>query len=475
MREVVFASAFGTSDIATGFRVAQTASVVPANLVSGDLLSAAFAPAYARESRRDPASGRAMLWGYSIWLTFTLTFVAVGVYCYRDVIVNVIVPGSSIATTIIAQEILGVLCWSIPLFGLSAVQAYALGVHNIYLMTSIRPLIQSLGLLGGTLTAISTGWIQWLSLGFIAAWIAYVAMCSTALIRNGYLGLPQRASITQGWRFIVTGVRNIAPLLLLPVALQTSIVLERVFSSFGPSGLVAAVDYARTISESVMSLIAVPLGVLGLTQLSGIQGPDYRRRVAKMCDFVVVVMMPVSAVLVVGSGAIVSLIYARGNFDSAATNLVSGVLVGLSIGLMFQVLGYSLSRALTAAGRNRSVLLYTLIAIAGQIAVQGVGVQHFGPMAIGLGPSVFGLLLSVGCAFALGELKRVARRIATLLPGCIATLIVVLPDLGPYAAIALVALVWAINIALFPSLRSTLWDQVRPILSKRISRQTPAA
>ena len=41
--------------------------------------------------------------------------------------------------------------------------------------------------------------------------------------------------------------------------------LERTFASLGVPALIASVDYARTVSDSFMSLIAVPLALLGLS------------------------------------------------------------------------------------------------------------------------------------------------------------------------------------------------------------------
>lgn len=458
VREVVFAGAFGTGSVASGFRVAQTATIVPANLVSGDLLSAAFAPTYARDAKLDPARAKSMLQGYILWISVVLLGVSMAVYFSRTILVGIIVPGADAETLEQATILLGLLCWVIPLYGLSAVQAYALGAHGNYLPTSSRQMLQSVGLLLGTLLAVTTGWMPWLAVGLLAAWVVNVCICWGLLVRGHLVGIPRKEDFSQGGRFVIEGAKGIAPLFMLPVALQLSIVLERVFASLGDPGLVAAVDYARTISESVMSVVAVPLGILGLTQLSALGRRDYRRQVSRMNDTILVLIFPISAVLVVCARPIVELLYKRGEFGPEAELLTTNVLVGLSAGLAFQVLGYSLSRALTAVGRNRAVLVCTLAAIFGQIVVQWQGITTLGPVAIGLGPSTYGIILTLGTAFALGLERRLAWQLFSILPAMAATVVLVLYDLDAVLELVLVTVVWVANIGFVKSLRLSVTD-----------------
>jgi putative peptidoglycan lipid II flippase len=469
-REVIFAAAFGAGNVASGFRVAQTASMVPANLIAGDLLSAAFAPTYALEAKRNPARASAQLWGYSVWVSLVLGVAAAGVYFSRSALVVWMVPGATASVQSQGAEFLGIMSVTIPLYGLSAIMSYALGAHGVYSATSVRPLIQSVGLLAGTALAISTGWVPWLAVGLVVAWVIYTALCAFLLAQRGLLDTTTWRELFDGWRFVADGAKRIAPLFFLPVALQLSIVLERLFSSLGDDGLIAAVDYARTISDSVMSLIAVPLGILGLTQLSALSAAQYRTTVSKMSSFVVSLMLPVSAVLTISALPIVQAIYVRGRFGDEAAELTSGVLVGLCVGLVFQVLGYSLSRALTAVSRNKAVLMITLAALVAQGLVQGLGIASFGPIAIGLGPSAFGLVLTVGCALSLGLINGIVRQCLAAVPAILVSVAVLLLDVPFTGGLIIAVVAWAINILSFGVLRSPLTDQLMPLIRSLASR-----
>lgn len=465
-REIVFAGAFGAGDVASGFRVAQSASMVPANLISGDLLSAAFAPTYSRQVQDDIGAARATLTAYTVWLSLLLSLVASAVYFAREPIVRAMVPGLEDSSMGLAMDFLGVLSWAIPLYGISAVHSLALAAQGRYLSTSLRPIIQSLGLLSGTIAAVTLGWLPWLAYGFIIAWCIYAIVCFILLLRAASFGRIRWNQLLASWALFVAGLITVVPLLPLPIFMQLSIILERLFSSLGDQGLVAAVDYARTISDSVMSVVAVPLGVLGLTSLAGLPSRSYRRKVSGLSELVLIFVLPTAGLLFLLADPIVRLLFQRGAFDDAARHLTVSVLVGHSLGLTFQVLGYALSRALTADGRNRVVLMVTILGLAVQIVVQGLGIVVIGPIAIGLGPSAFGLVLTVGFALALGLLGRILYCLSCLAPTILLTVILSLWN-GNFLAVAGVLMVgFLLNVWIAPPLRHRVHRHLKPLLSK---------
>ena len=228
-REVVFAATFGTGSVASGFRVAQTSSIVTANVVSGDVF-AAFAPSYSRAAVEGADRARRLLIAYAFWLGLLLLLLAGAVFVARDVIVGFVAPGASAGVKSYAADFLGVLAWAIPLYGVTAVFAYALGVHERYVSTSVRPIIQSTGLIAGTMLALWTHEILWLGYGFVAAWVFYTVITLSTVSRHGLLAGASWADFRGSGGAIGAGFRAVIPLLPLPLAVQMSIVLERVFS-----------------------------------------------------------------------------------------------------------------------------------------------------------------------------------------------------------------------------------------------------
>ncbi|MEZ0446839.1 lipid II flippase MurJ [Cellulomonas sp. ICMP 17802] len=445
LREIVFAAAFGTGATATGFRVAQTASIVPANLVSGDLISAAFAPSYAKLSASDARRANSLLVAYLLWVTSVLGLVSLVVFVTRADLVAIIVPGALPTVQATASSLLAVLAWVIPVYGISTITSYALSATGAFAQNAIRPMVQSVGLLVGTVMAVWLGSMSWLAWGFLAAWVLYAAR--GLFLLRGRLAFTGGPAVREGGLMVLQGIRGIAPLIVLAVALQGSIVLERVFASYGADGLVASIDYARTISDSVMSTIALPLGILGLTQLPQVRTSESQRILTRMTEFVCVTVIPISMVLMLAARPAVDLLYARGRFDVQAASLTSAVLAGLSAGLTFQVLSYTMARAITGRGNTRPVLTWSLVAIVAQCLVQGIGVPLVGGVAVGVGVSVYGAVLTFGLSRALGLGRATLAVLVRWLPTMVAGFASVAAGLSWGAGASVVLLVFAINVA----------------------------
>lgn len=461
-REVVFAQAFGTGPVAAGFRVAQTVSFVPANLVSNDILPGAFVPSYAREVRNDSDRAALLARSYALAVAVLVAIPTVLVVLYARLIVDTIVPGGAPEMKDQATAFLQILAWCIPAYGLSAIFALILVTHGRVGAQSLRPALQSVGLLAGTLLAITTGHIALLASGFVAAWVVYALMTGGICWSGGYFKTPQGFSFTVAGKFLLADGRRVLPLLPLPIIIQASILIERFFASLGDEELLASVDYARTVSDSVMSLIAVPLGVLGLTRLSGLRASDFRRVMLRAVNVTLLSVPLMGALIVVFAPDIISLIYERGAFDSAAVTVTSQVLMGQSVLLVAQVLGYFLVRATMAEGRNKIVLYATGFAVLGQVGVQALVLTPLGAAALGLGPSVNGLVLVVILSVALGIGREV---LAGLVFSCVPLVLVVglsvlavLPSgLG---AGGLIFAVWVVQLAVSRRWRNTLRQEL---------------
>lgn len=462
LREIVFASAFGTGSVAAGFRVAQSVSFVPANLVSNDILPGAFVPSYAKAVREDLDKAAVLARSYVLAVSVLVAIPTIAMVLYARPIVDVIVPGGGPEMRDQAVAFLQVLAWCIPAYGLSAVFALILATHGRVGAQSIRPALQSAGLLAGTLLAISTGQIAMLAVCFVVAWIIYALLTAGICWSGGYFRTAQGFSMSVAGKFLLSDGRRVLPLLPLPLIVQASILIERFFASLGEEELLASVDYARTISDSVMSLIAVPLGILGLTRLSGLQAGDFREGMLRAVYVTFVSVPIVGALIVVFAPSIVSLTFERGAFDAAAVTATAQVLVGHAVLLVAQVLGYFLVRATMAQGRNRIVLYATAVAVLCQIGVQALVLTPLGALALGLGPSVYGLVLAVVLSLSLGIGREVLTGLAF---ACLPLAVVIGMSVLAYLpsdlwAGGLLVAVWVAQLAMSQRWRKTLRQEL---------------
>lgn len=446
-REVLFAAAYGAGPTASAFRVAQTATFVPVNLLTSDLLSAAFLPRYTALHAEDPRAARRVLWSYLLVLGSGSLVLAAVLHAAAPALTAAVAPGLSASTSGTAADLLAGLAWCCPLIVVSALLGYALVADGSYGLLAARPLLQSGGLVLGTAAAVVTGHVQWLATGFTAAWAGYLLLCVHGVHRRRLLHGPTGLTAALVAACSREAGRVVRPLLALPLLLQATIVLERVLSSLVSDSTVAAVDYAKVVTESVIGLVAVPLGVLGLAELPRRSAAEQREVVDRVTRQVLLLLVPASAVLVAAAPLVVEVLYGRGQLDGEGRRQITLVLLGLAAGLWAQVLGYVLVKALTAQGRTREVLACMAPALAAQAAVQALALTALGPVALGLGPSAYGLVLVATAGRRLGTgavLRSAARRL--VVPAALSALVLVLVaarDAGPYAAVALVLLVWA--------------------------------
>jgi peptidoglycan biosynthesis protein MviN/MurJ (putative lipid II flippase) len=166
-------------------------------------------------------------------------------------------------------------------------------------------------------------------------------------------------------------------------------------------------------------------------------------------------------------------LFERGAFDVAARQLTATVLVGLAVGLPLQILGYSLARALSAVGRNRVLAAWTIASLTAQMVVQLVGVPLLGPIAIGLGPSVAGLVLASGLAVVLGRGGQLGRFVLATAPATAVTAIALVVAPVPVVVQGgVVALAWAVNLAAVRSTREIMASEI-PRLVRDALRRSP--
>lgn len=409
VREIVFAAAFGTGVISTGFRVSVTATLTPSNLVVSDIVSSGFAPAYTRARELDPARARATLRAYTVWVSGILGALSIAIFTTRSTLVRLLIPGAGSDVHEHASSFIAILAWTIPLFGLAQVASYALSAEGIHWGNGLRPTLQSIGLLLGTGLAMVTGQPLWLAIGFFVAWLAYVVACMSRLVALGAFGSFGWKDVTVGAQIVYHGIVAVFPLVILGGFVQASVLAERFIASSGPANLIASLDYAKMVADTATLVIAMPLGVLGLTRLPKLSRAQAELETGRMLSISLVLSVPFAILVAVFATPLTKVLFERGAFDSEDVSTTAAALVGLSLAVVPQGVVYVLSRVLAGRGSNRPVLLWGAIGLTAQLAVQATLIDSVGAYAIGIGIAVNALVVCVALAIVAGVGALLAR------------------------------------------------------------------
>jgi peptidoglycan biosynthesis protein MviN/MurJ (putative lipid II flippase) len=188
-----------------------------------------------------------------------------------------------------------------------------------------------------------------------------------------------------------TLLRNIAELFVANQTSNASSVIDRHIQSFVPAGGVAAINYSAQLTNTLASLLtfrdvfAVPLA----------HDRDRENKLERLLCGLVLLAAPMAGFVVCFAGDIVTIVFQRGRFDMAATELTSQVLRISALGLVTGAIFFPLMRTFQIMDRiNLTYALFVTLSISsaafGYLFVVGLqlGVRGVALMQVASGPVV---------------------------------------------------------------------------------------
>lgn len=465
LREVLLAAAFGISAPVAAYRTAQTATLAPVNFFSADALSAGFVPVHARFLANDPRQAavyyravRDLLLGVSVLL-------AVALWMWRNVAVRLIAPGFDASTGAMTALMLALMAVGIPPLMYTTLASYLEMSHGLYRIASVRASVQSIGLIVGVGGAVVFDAPLWLAGGFTGAYLGLAAWAAVRVHKLDLAGEAHDATPAERRAAYGTLWRIVRPLLPLPFLLQGAILVERMISTLIGTGATASLDYARVFSDTLVLLIATPLGLASLSAYANMTDVDARHSARKIIRPLVFLGAGPAVVLAFLGTDIVGVVFGRGAFDARAERITGDYLLGLSFGLAFQLVAYFLIKVLNSRHRNREVLAAVGLGSATMIAVDLALFRELGPVGIGLGASAGALVQTVIAASFLGLMPALLRAcLAVVAPVTLSVMIGLWGagmGLGGIGMLSVFAVIWIAALGLTPSLRESASEILR--------------
>ncbi len=448
-REIEMARLLGTNIVADSFRGALTAVLLPIAPLQGDLVPSVMIPLHRVWSEQ----GRAAEMFACLAALFALvaTALAAVVYWFAAPWVGVLVGGFVPEARELTVRLTQVMALAMP----ASVVAACLSSVEISVgrsrVTALRASVQNVGIMLGILLMALTGEPLWIAWGFVAAFNVIALYGGWSLSRVGALALGRirpRGMREAGGIFF----GRVRPLLAVPLADQGNYLLERFLASSSVTGTLAALDYARTLTESALFLVSQPIGFVVLTKETG-EADTVRARVEAISGPMLALAIPASVFLAVFAADIVRLVFERGAFGEEAVALTAGALRGIAVGLWAATLGWVLIRLVNAAGRNGAAAAVLGTAYAANALLNLLVAPRLGSLGLGLGEAVRGLVLLGGTAWVLGCGGLLLRKLALMLPAAAllvaAGLWIVAGFAAPLSRLGVAAPVFALGVVLW--------------------------
>lgn len=468
LRELVAAWCFGTGLVANAYRLAQAAFLLPLHGFVSDVVSGAFTPHYARLRATDPAAAQQLFAAMQRTLLAVAVLVAIGLVFLGDHLVAVMAPGFSASARELSARFVAVLAPALPAYVLVGLYGATELVHGHGRVLTARASVQSAGLLIGTLAAWVFGQPLLIAVGFVAA---YLGLLVWAVRINRELGLSLTAKVGswRSWRLTLTPVARVFLVLMwVPLALQVSQVVERRVASELEANAVAALDYARFITETLLILIAMPFGMAGQASMPTMDEATFRRHAVNSLRTLIIVGAPISVFLWAEATWIVKVALQRGAFSQQSVDVTSSILSAQALGVVFLLTGYAAQKFLNARGKNALVLWVAITGVAVSVAINLFLQRVFGVAVLGVSVAVAGVFVAILACYLLGLLRELCSKtwpclsVAALHVCAIASFRYAFAShVG--AEVALGALIWFLFIGIHGPSRRVVLDAVRAV------------
>ena len=387
IREILLARFFGTGSAADAYRGSLTLALSSMHIFTR-VLQACFIPLYVKLDREEKEKAWALFQsllifflGLGVILTLALVFLA-------GPLVRLVLHGFDAERAALTIVMLRITAFGIPAYIYCSLLGALGAAQNHFAIPAFRPGIQNLGMLVMIIAAALLGRPTWAAFGFTGAYWIMAVGATIVLFRANRL--PPR------WVVELHLVRDIAertwcvarPLLLLSGVLEISILFERYIASLLGGGRIAAVDYARFVTETAHTLVVVPLGLMSLTWFANLSAEEMHRKADKLLAILFFAMIPLSAYLFMNGREILSILYFHGEFNLSSLLLTERALIGLTVGLWIYSASFLLQRILNARMENGAVLRAETIAVCVNILFLTLFFRRLGILAIGLGTAL---------------------------------------------------------------------------------------
>jgi len=451
LREVIIAALYGVSAPVGALRIAQTIILMPINFFTSDSLNAGFIPLYNRYKLENFKKAQSLFWILKIIFIFLSILLLILLFYFAPIWVKIIAPGFNETQFDLAVSFVRIMSISIPFYVISSLYSYVAIANQSYFLASIRPTIQSLGMILGAIFSYEYGNIVFLAWGFTSSYICFFLLGIINLKEKGLLVF----SLEKIKEILIDFWKTIKPLLFLPLILQGNIVIERIISSLMGIKVVAAVEYAKFITETGVVLLAIPLGLVGLSTFSHLNIQEVKKKLLQIVPLILIITIPISLFLALYSNLIIVIIFKRGFFSQEAVFLTQKIFIGLSIGFWAQISAYFLIKILNAQRRNKEVLIFMSLALSINSLFNIFFYKILGPITIGIGTTLYGIILFLLTINAFRIKNKTLSVLLFMLFGSIIYYLLYefVFNEKPIISIMFYILYWIIYIMIIPNLR----------------------
>ncbi|MDE2766559.1 MAG: murein biosynthesis integral membrane protein MurJ [Chloroflexota bacterium] len=384
VREPVIAALFGASGATDAFEVATRMPQLVHELVIGGAVSGVLIPLFSELADDDRRLART----FSSLITsvgVALIGVTVVLVALAEPLVAAAAPGLSAETRDLAVVMTRITLPAVLFLGLSAVTAARLYARDRFAAPSFAP-----ATLNGTLIVLALALTPvvgpvGVAIGYLAGAGAHLLVQLPALVRDG---VRVTAPAWRGNPDTARALRLYLPIAAGFVVAQALVIVDTNLASRTGEGSLAIMRFATRLQQFPLGLIGSAIALAFLPVLAR-SAPEKARDLANAVEFksalvaaarsAFVLMVPVTVILTALSVPVIRVVYERGAFDAAATDLTGLALLIYAVQLPITVLDQIFIAAFYA---TRNTLTPVLVGVGGGLAYLVVALALIEPFGV---------------------------------------------------------------------------------------------
>ena len=390
-RDILIASAYGTSAEGVAYETASKLPVTIFDFVLGGVVTAAFIPVYnslaVKKGKKEALSFAQSYLNLILLVTAVLSVIGVTA---APLLVKLMAPDLAAATADLAVRLTRIMFPMVIFVGLAFSFVGFLQSEGEYNIPALISLVSNLLMTGYLLFLNGRFGVYGLAAAMLAGWCAQAAVQIPSVVRRGFryrLTAPLFTPDT------LRAAKNTLPILIAtwttPVC---ALINTRLASGIEGGRPIAALGYANRLYIIIVGLFSfVATNLLfphfARAAASGDAGESGRltRTSLKALTFIIA---PIAAGVAVLAVPFVSLIYERGEFTADDTRLTAAALSMYAAGMLFSACGEVLTKAFFAAEKTKLPMIASVISmlfnIAAIYALRFLLGERFGVGAIAL-------------------------------------------------------------------------------------------
>ena len=380
LRNMIIARTFGIGAELDAYYAAFKLPDLLFSVVAGGALATAFIPVFAGFAAADDRSAAWRLASaVTNWVVLITGALAALAAFFSPWLVRILIaPGFDPALQAETAAVMRLVLISTVIFAASAVQGSVLNGFKHFLLPALAPVVYPLGVIAGALWLAPSWGVAGLAAGAVIGSALHLGIQVPGLIRFGFRWQPILDARNPAVRQVA---RLMGPRVLdLGVFHLTLVATTNLASRLGP-GRVSALEWGWDAMQLPETIIGTAFGLVvfpTLAELAARRDQDgLRRTLGESLRTVLALAIPATVGLILLGRPLLALLYQRGEFGAAATEMVYVALRFYALGLTAHVCLELVARAFFA-GQDTVTPLY--LAIASAAASIGLGIVLMQPL-----------------------------------------------------------------------------------------------